>query len=320
MLTLAALFSFCLNNPAQLAKEETKGPQKIKAGVYITQVFGLKSNAEFFQADFWFWLNYPGKPVDYFSKMEFFNSLEARQITRDTEEIQGVNWDAAKYSNKIAKSWDVAHFPFDKHTLELQIESTRPISEIILEPDTKDFGINPTIAMDGWKVLGKRLRVDRAKYTSRFGAPNPENGEEFHRAILSIEIRRDALSLFFKLHAGVYVTFAITMLSYFMSPAGDDIFSARMGLIVAMLFASLVNLQIVDNTIGQTNSLSLPDKIHIFTMINLLVAIAATLYSRRFCERGKKVFAKEFDRICLGLQSLAYLGLNIILILLAAYS
>ena len=53
-------------------------------------------------------------------------------------------------------------------------------------------------------------------------------------------------------------------------------------LIVGMLFACLVNMQIVDNTIGKTNSLSLSDKIHIFTMINLFVSICMTIISRKY--------------------------------------
>jgi len=103
-----------------------------------------------------------------------------------------------------------------------------------------------------------------------------------------------------------------------MNPGSDDIFSSRISLIVGMLFACLVNMQIVDNTIGKTNSLSLSDKIHIFTMINLFVSICMKIISRKYSGFKNGQWSWKFDRICLSIQICIYITANSTVILLAS--
>lgn len=293
---------------------DKKLPLEIKTGIYVTQIFNLSSTSDNFQADFWLWMNYEGEKGNYFDLVEFFNSIEAKQVTRDTEEEKGSIWDSAKYSNKITTSWDVSNFPFDKQRLEFIVELAKSTNELRLIPDLKDSGINPEIKLDEWKILKTDLRVETVKYPSLFGSPKRTEPEEYSRMILQIDLCRNALSLFFKLHAGVYVAFAITMLAFFMNPAGDDIFSSRISLIVGMIFACLVNMQIIDSTVGKTTSLSLSDKIHILTLCSLFVSICIAIISRRFCERDEGGWSRKLDNFSLFFQTAAYIIANFVFI------
>ena len=295
-------------------------PKKIKLGLYVTQILNLNSNVDTFQADLWLWINYEDEVAEYFELLEFFNSTESKQLIRDTEKVKNGVWDSAKYSNKISTTWDVTNFPFDKQKFSIMVEIGKSTAEIILEPDLKDSGVNPNINLDEWKITRSEVKVESVIYPSMFGSPKRTEPEEYSRFILEIDICRNALSLFFKLHAGVYVAFAITMLSYFMNPGSDDIFSSRISLIVGMLFACLVNMQIVDNTIGKTNSLSLSDKIHIFTMINLFVSICMTIISRKYSGFKNGQWSWKFDRICLLSQIFIYISTNSFVIFLASTS
>lgn len=296
--------------------EETKNnnPLKLKIGLYVTQIFNLNSNSDNFQADLWLWVNYKGEMGDYFDLLEFFNSIDSKRLIRDTEKVEGGVWDSAKYSNKISTSWDVSNFPFDKQKLEIMVEIGKATSEIILEPDAKDSGVNPAINLDEWKITNSSIRSETIKYPTAFGSPKRNEPEEYSRIILEIDIVRNSMSLFFKLHAGIYVAFCITMLSYFMNPKSDDIFSGRVSLVVGMLFACLVNMQIVESTVGKTNYLSLSDKIHILTMVNIFISVCVTKLSRFLCDIGIAHRSKLFDRICIIIQSIVYVIFNLILI------
>lgn len=293
---------------------KTSGPLKIKLGVYVTQIFNLNSNSDNFQADIWLWINYKGDVGDYLDLLEFFNSLDSKRLIRDTEKIDGGIWDSAKFSNKVATTWDVSNFPFDKQKLQIMVEIGKSTSEIILEPDLIDSGVNPAIDFDEWKVIKSTIRNETVKYPTAFGSPKRTEPEEYSRIILELDIVRNSMSLFFKLHAGIYVAFCITMLSYFMNPKSDDIFSGRVSLVVGMLFACLVNMQIVESTVGKTNSLSLSDKIHILTMVNIFISVCVTKLSRFLCDKGIAHRSKLFDRFCILSQSIAYICFNIYLI------
>ena len=294
-------------------------PLTAKVGIYITKLFGLSSNIEQYNAEMWIWVNYQGKKENPFEFMEFFNSIETRQVNRDIREHAKGIWDSAKYSNKIAALWDASDFPFDRHKLEIIIESVRPTREFIFEADQEDSGIYPDLELDEWKIVKSKIRVDTVKYPSKFGSPDRvASDDKFSRVIMEIDLERDALSLFFKLHAGVYVAFAITMLSYLLNPASDDVFSGRISLIVGMLFASLVNMQIVDNTVGNSNSISLSDKIHIATMCSLFVSICTSIISRKLCEKDELGWAKKFDTICIFAQSFICISINAFLIYFAS--
>ncbi|MFN5288711.1 MAG: hypothetical protein ACK5E4_01325 [Planctomycetia bacterium] len=299
--------------------EKANPPRTAKVGIYITKLFGLSSSIEQYSADMWIWVNYQGKKENPYEFMEFFNSIETKQINRDIREHAKGIWDSAKYSNKIAALWDASNFPFDRHKLEIIIESVRPTREMVFEADHEDSGLYPKLELDEWKIVKTRMRVDTVDYPSKLGSPDRDvSDDKFSRVIMEIHLERDALSLFFKLHAGVYVAFAITMLSYLLHPASDDVFSGRISLIVGMLFASLVNMQIVDNTVGNSNAISLSDKIHIATMCSLFVSICTTIISRKLCEKDEPGWANRFDTICIFAQSFIYISINAFLIYFAS--
>ena len=304
-------------NPAK--GEKPTQPRTARLGMYITKLFGLGSNVEYYNADMWVWVNYEGKKENPFEFMEFFNCIETKQIHRDTREHARGIWDSAKYSNKVAALWDASNFPFDRHKQEIIIESVRPTREFVFEADQEDSGIYPDLELDEWKIVKTKIRVDTVEYPSKFGSPDRgASDDRFSRVVMEIHLQRDALSLFFKLHAGVYVAFAITMLSYLLNPASDDVFSGRISLIVGMLFASLVNMQIVDNTVGNSNSISLSDKIHIVTMGSLFISICTSIISRKLCEKDESGWARKFDTICIIAQSFMYISVNACLIYFAS--
>jgi len=303
-----------------IQQETSETPKKdtIKLGIYVTQLFGLDSNKSEFTADYWIWMHYDGKKAEHFSMLEFFNSIETKQVTRDPVETGNRTWDSAKYQSRIEAIWNVESFPFDRHKLKIEIEAAKSTAELELIPDIEDSGINPEIKLDGWRLIESKVSVYPFKYPTKFGSPTRDTPEEYSRVVLEFAVERNAIGLFFKLHSGAYVAFLITILAYFMKPGADDIFSGRMSIIVSMLFATLVNLQIVESTIGKTNELSLSDKIHMSTMASIFISICVCLISRRLYDRGFSQWAVKMDAYAGVIQCFLYILINVILITLAA--
>lgn len=172
-------------------KQKLKLFQKIKLGLYVTQIFNLNSNVDTFQADLWLWINYEGEVAEYFELLEFFNSTESKQLIRDTEKVKNGVWDSAKYSNKISTTWDVTNFPFDKQKISIIVEIGKSTSELILEPDLKDSGINPAINLDEWKITRSQVKVESVIYPSMFGSPkelNLKNIQGLYSKLIFVEM------------------------------------------------------------------------------------------------------------------------------------
>ena len=129
---------------------------------------------------------------------------------------------------------------------------------------------------------------------------------------------RDALSLFWKLHAAVYVAFLVSMVSFFMDSSKDGLFNGRVGLLVGMIFAVVINSQRVAGTLGQATAFTLADKIHVVTLLELLCAVVCSLYSRRLHTSNQGAVADRIDRRMAAGLGTFYVVVNAALIFLAA--
>ena len=118
--------------------------------------------------------------------------------------------------------------------------------------------------------------------------------------------------------AGVYAAIAIGCLSFLMTPEQATVFSGRITLLAAALFAIVVNLQVSDAMLGSLEEVALVHKIHILAMAYVFVAALLAIVSRRGYESGQKERAKRRDLIAFCLFSLSFAALNLTLIVAAA--
>ena len=77
------------------------------------------------------------------------------------------------------------------------------------------------------------------------------------------------------------------------------LFTARMALLVGALFATVISMQVGEQTLGATQRVSLVDKVHIVAMVYIFVAAVMTLISRKLCASEETERARRWDRISL---------------------
>lgn len=301
------------------AAEEKARPVEVRVGAYVNSLTDLNSTNHTFTADFWLWFVHP-RPIDLkpLKTVEPDNARDYRPSLETTEDYGAERYHAAKIRGVFNHAWDVRNFPYDRHQLtvtlsEAQLEDDR----VRYVADDANTAFNPSLNVEGWAVEKVAIATGVHAYQSNFGMPGKIDGSRYATTTLSILIRREAGGLFLKLHAAVYIIFLVSLVTFLMDSSKDGFFSARIGLISGMILATVVNSHRVASTLGGNNSLTLPDKIHIVTLLALLVSLLVSLATRRLHNLGRSSRAQLVDRVAAPVCLVAYVAVNLALVHLA---
>ena len=263
--------------------------------------------------------------------MEIIDSLESEELSTSMlgkknrsgyfstkEEVYWSQWDI---SAVLHQNWDVQNYPFDRHTLKISLEeAVQDTSGFVYSPDFKNSGYPPDLKLGGWKITDFNLQEEKIAYQTTFGDPElvAKNGV-YSRLTVSIPIQRIKYVSFFKLTTGLYVAFAVAMLSFFYETGQPSLVSARTSLLVGCLFAALVNMRAPESVLGRTESLTLVDQIHIVAIVYIFAAALATVFSRLTTEAGRAKQAMWLDRrLLFRVFTVSFVVLNAIVISHAA--
>ena len=302
-----------------VAAEEKSRPVEVRVGAYVNALSDLNSTNHTFTADFWLWFIHPRaadlKPL---KTVEPDNARDYRPSLETTEDYGAERYHAAKVRGVFNHAWDVRNFPYDRHELTVDLsEAQFEDDRVRYVADSANTAINPAVVVEGWVVEKVAISTGVHAYQSNFGVPGKVGGSHYATTTLSIFIRREAGGLFLKLHAAVYIIFLVSLVTFLMDSSKDGFFSARIGLISGMILATVVNSHRVASTLGGNNSLTLPDKIHIVTLLALLVTLLVALAGRRLHNLGRSPQAHLLDRIAAPVCLLAYVAANLALVHLA---
>ncbi len=288
--------------------EPVKSPQTCRVGIYLTSLRNFKFTEKSFTANFRVWSVCPSKDLKPFGTMEIVDSLESEDISDSTLGKKNrsdyfstkgeVYWSQRDISAVLHQNWDVQNYPFDRHTLKISLEeAVQDTSGFVYTPDFKNSGYPPDLKLGGWKIKNFVIQEEKVAYQSTFGDPELVSKQGVHsRLTVSLPIQRIKYISFFKLTAGVYVAFAVAMLSFFYETGQPSLVSARTSLLVGCLFAALVNMRAPESVLGRTESLTMVDGIHIVAIVYIFAAALATVFSRLTTENGQGKRAMWLDR------------------------
>lgn len=330
--TLILTISFWLFiQVAPVQAEPAQAPQTCRVGMFITSLRNFKFAEKSFRVDFRVWSVCPSKALNPLDSMEIVNAIDFEEISKKTFEKPNrssnfttektLYWTQRDLSAVLSQNWDVQNYPFDRHTLKIAFEEgIEDSSRFVYTPDFPNSGYQRSMKVGGWRILDFKLQEERIAYQTTFGDPElVDRKGVYSRLTAAIPIQRDKYLSFFKLTIGVYVAFAVAMLSFFYETRQASLVSARSGLLVGCLFSALVNMRASESVIGRTESLTLVDQIHIIAIVYFFAAALATVVSRITTERGQFKQALEVDRQVLFRSfALSFVILNVIIIGYAA--
>jgi hypothetical protein len=331
LISILSISAWLFSGVPPARAEAVKSPQTCRVGIYLTSLRNFKFTDKSFTANFRVWSVCPAKELKPFASMEIVDSLESEDISDSTLGKKNrsdyfstkgeVYWSQRDISAVLHQNWDVQNYPFDRHTLKISLEeAVQDASGFVYTPDFKNSGYPRDLKLGGWKIESFTLQEEKVAYQTTFGDPELVSKQGvYSRLTVSIPIQRIKYISFFKLTAGVYVAFAVAMLSFFYETGQPSLVSARTSLLVGCLFAALVNMRAPESVLGRTESLTMVDGIHIVAIVYIFAAALATVFSRLTTESGQGKRAMWLDRrLLFRFFTISFIVINAILISHAA--
>jgi len=213
-------------------------------------------------------------------------------------------------------SWKINNFPFDKQQLRISFENSQYDSKaLVFMPDTLGQHFDPRFTLKGWNIDSFLVATPIKKYETAFGDDSqPKPHSEYSSYRVRIALGRDAAGLFWKMFLGMYVSFLIAYICFYID--ADNI-GSRFSLSVGALFAAVGNKYIIDASLPETTSFTLVDMLHCFTLFFIFLIILSSVYSLNLVKQNKMKAVKRFDLVAAQVLLAAYLLLNVYFINIA---
>lgn len=315
---------------SEVLAETVTSPQTCRAGVYVASLRDLNLAEKRFSADFYLWSVCPSKELQPLKSMKVLNvedfknfraaydsTLERKDLPKWFYPKEDVYWSGRKIRATLYQGWNVSNYPFDRHALTIALEETvKNSSQFVYTPDFDNSGYQTEMDLDGWKITSFKIAEQKVPYASTFGNPELVSPQDsYSRLVVSIDIKRVKFFSFFKLTIGVYIAFAVAMLSFFYASDQTSLASPRRAIYIGALFAALLNMRVQESVLGRTEDLTLVDQIHIATILYVFGTGIVSVYSRLTSESGKEKRAMQLDRrVFFGLFTLSFVVFNVIAI------
>ena len=299
-----------------MAADTQLPPDTVSVGIYITSVHDIDFREKQYSINLWLWLKYKNPDFDFSKYLEvpMAKSFEKSYYMVDTIE-DGRIYMLMKLQCVMKDAWKIQNFPFDHQRLQFTIENSQYDSDkLVFTEDTAGQHYSKWTT-SGWTIVPDSFMVSVGlkKYETAFGDPTfVEPHSEFSNFKVQILLERESWGLFFKLFIGMYISFLLSYVCFFIHNQNIE---SRFSLSVGSLFAVIGNKYIVDSSLPESNSFTLVDTLHGLTLFFIFVIVACSVYALQLVKAEKVEKAISFDKRASLLLLVVYLILNAYFIL-----
>jgi hypothetical protein len=292
----------------------TTFPDTVKVGSYVISLHDVNFHEKEYTIRFWLWFVYDNPDFDFTRQLDIPNAKEIAPPEVILDSLDGKAWAIMKMKCKMKQNWEVHDFPFDSQHLRVQIENTLfDNTQLVFLPDTAGSRFDHKEAIDGWRVDNFTVTQHDNDYETGFG-DNSSPYQVFSSFNIEMDIERNAWGLFLKIFIGMYIAFAISVLSFTPHPSELE---PRFGLPVGGLFAAVGNKYIIDSLLPETTSFTLVDTLHALTFFAIFSTLMISAVSLKLHDNNKSEKALRISRRGSRIVIVTYAILNVIAILMA---
>jgi hypothetical protein len=257
-------------------------------------------------------------------EIEFHDDVEipnAKTLSFDAivdDSTDGNKWVQLKITANMKQTWNVKDYPFDEQELSIVIENSKyDARTVVFVPDTVGQYYDPDFVVEGWRIKEFEVSTGISHYSTGFGDASLEKPEsDYSKYIIKIKMERSAWGLFFKIFLGMYVAFAISLVSFWVE---SDHTESRFALPVGGLFAAVGNKYIIDSYLPESSAFTTVDILHGATFISIFITIAFAAISLRYGDEGKLKQSKRTDKIVRYSLLISYIAVNVGVVVNAIY-
>ena len=297
MRAIAPLFLLVLMvlppRPASGQVTPAGAPAVCRIGVNVEDLYDLDMARDTFGAILWIWSVCPSADLAPLGTIAFPTASTGLNLSPIEVETlaSGGQYASRRVQGTFRYNWEMDHYPFDRQGLVIPIDETvYGAGRLTFEPDQRESFVTPDLRerLDEWRISDLALEASVSEEPSTYGLPDAD-GARYARLEAAITLERAHLVTFLKLTSGVFAGVFIAFLSFFYDPNDRSGFGGKLGLLVGVLFAVLLNLRTADTSLGDTGHLTLVTRIHLVTLAFIVVLALVALRDRRRVERGLPV-------------------------------
>ncbi|TAF63445.1 MAG: hypothetical protein EAZ55_13685 [Cytophagales bacterium] len=289
--------------------QKTPPADTCRVGVFVTDLYDFSLSDKSFNIKFWIWFNYKNDSLDLLGTAELLNAKTYEYSLQVKKPRGNEQYALQKCLANIKRDWDITHFPLDKQVLEVVVESgDLEHDKLVYVADKLHSKYDTSIRIDGWRINKFEILSEQRKYATSYGDPelDKHNVSNYSALVFRIHVERESQGLLFKLFTGVYVSFAISLLVFFMGPENAE----RFGLLVGALFAAIANKYIVDEMLPDSTKYTLVDKIHVISFCYILINLILTVLAYQLHTRNLERLARRLDFIAFWVVLFSYFLIN----------
>jgi hypothetical protein len=302
--------------PAESATEVPgESPAICRIGVNVEDLYDLDMARDTFGAILWVWSLCPSADLAPLATIAFPTTSGSLSLSPiEVEDVpSGGQYASRRVQGTFRYDWDMDHYPFDRQRVVIPIDEAQyGAARLTFEADGDASFLSPELRerLAGWTVSDLALEASVSHETSSYGLPGMR-GADYARIEAAIDLQRANLVAFLKLTAGVFAGALFVFISIFFDPNDRAAFGGRLGLLVGVLFAILLNLRSADASIGDSGELTLVTWIHLLTLALAVVMALVALRDHRALERGLPLRHPDWPTLALlgGLYTLAVAAL-----------
>jgi len=298
---------------AGMANAQGTHPDTVKTGIYVTSIHDIDFKQNEYTIDLWLWLKYRNKDFDFEHNLEIPQAKTVEKSFSTIDSSGGRIYLLMKLQCVMQDSWRINNFPFDRQQLRLSLENSQYDSRsLVFVTDTLGKHYDPRFTLKGWNIDSFILSSGIKPYETAFGDETmPKPHTEYSSFKVRAVLTRDATDLFWKLFIGMYVSFLISYICFYIHADNID---SRFALSVGSLFAAIGNKYIIDASLPESISFTLVDALHGLTLFFIFLVITSSVYSLRLVKQNKIKQANRFDMVAAQVLLVVYIAVNIYLI------
>ncbi len=288
--------------PAPLAQALTPGRAPppgasplgpVTVGVYLYSVQELDFSKLTFHPAFEVWFRWRG---DAFDPLANLHIVDARSMTVTLEDRRKLandeNYAVARVDAVINARFDVGAFPFDRHWLQIAIESPYEDDYLVYDVDRGASMLDPEVFSPAWRLSNFQLREYRKKYPTSFGLPE-RTDERYSTIVAEVVAERIGWRVAVDYFIGFMVCVLLCLFGYFV-PANT--LQVRMTLATSATFAAVGNKYIVNSLTETSVTAPLVNVAVVTSFAMLLIYISVSILCARLIETGQRSHAARLNR------------------------
>jgi hypothetical protein len=296
----------------QAAPSATAPSNPVLVGAYVNKIQDLNFRENKYAIDFYLWFRWkPEGALADFKPLESFEIINGKIENKGSiveKQIGDINYASVRVSATMSETWELARFPFDSHTVRINIEdSALTIPDLVFMPDRNNSGLGDELDIAGWTALNFMVDVKEKIYRTNYGDISlPKDARsDFSRFVFGVDLERTSFGSAIKLLSTVLLATAVAFVAFFVKPSDLD---ARFGMGVGSLFAVAASAFISASLVPDSGDMTVSDKLHMVALGFIFTTLLISALGLKLEVTEREELAFRIDRYCLVLLPLAFFG------------